>query len=47
MSMFVLIPGAGGVAWYWHLVVPLQERAGHDAIAVDLRARPVSRSSPD
>jgi len=33
---FVLIPGAGGVAWYWHRVVPLLEDAGHEAIAVDL-----------
>jgi hypothetical protein len=33
---FVLIPGAGGVAWYWHLVVPLLRAAGHEAIAVDL-----------
>jgi pimeloyl-ACP methyl ester carboxylesterase len=33
---FVLIPGAGGVAWYWHRVVPLLQAAGHDAIAVDL-----------
>jgi pimeloyl-ACP methyl ester carboxylesterase len=36
MSAFVLIPGAGGVAWYWHRVVPLLEKAGHHAIAVDL-----------
>ena len=36
MSTFVLIPGAGGVAWYWHRVVPLLEDAGHDAVAVDL-----------
>jgi len=36
MSSFVLIPGAGGVAWYWHRVVPLLEDAGHLAIAVDL-----------
>jgi pimeloyl-ACP methyl ester carboxylesterase len=36
MSTFVLIPGAGGVAWYWHLVAPLLEAAGHHAIAVDL-----------
>lgn len=36
MSTFVLIPGAGGVAWYWHRVVPLLRAAGHDAIAVDL-----------
>lgn len=33
---FVLIPGAGGVAWYWHRVVPLLREAGHEAIAVDL-----------
>jgi pimeloyl-ACP methyl ester carboxylesterase len=33
---FVLIPGAGGVAWYWHRVVPLLTAAGHEAIAVDL-----------
>jgi len=36
MATFVLIPGAGGVAWYWHRVVPLLESAHHDAIAVDL-----------
>jgi len=33
---YVLIPGAGGTAWYWHRVVPLLEAAGHEAIAVDL-----------
>ena len=33
---FVLIPGAGGIAWYWHRVVPLLAEAGHDAVAVDL-----------
>ena len=36
MSTYVLIPGAGGAAWYWHRVVPLLQHAGHDAIAVDL-----------
>jgi pimeloyl-ACP methyl ester carboxylesterase len=36
MATFALIPGAGGVAWYWHRVVPLLEAAGHEAIAVDL-----------
>lgn len=35
---FVLIPGAGGMAWYWHRIVPLLEKAGHEAIAVDLPA---------
>ncbi len=36
MTTYVLIPGAGGVAWYWNRVVPLLERAGHAAIPVDL-----------
>jgi len=36
VSTFVLIPGAGGAAWYWHLVLPLLQRAGHRAIAVNL-----------
>jgi len=36
MTSFVLIPGAGGAAWYWHRVAPLLEQAGHEAIAVDL-----------
>ncbi len=35
---FVLIPGAGGVAAYWHLVAAELERHGHEAIAVDLPA---------
>ncbi|MDQ1738214.1 MAG: hypothetical protein QOH56_4465 [Pseudonocardiales bacterium] len=35
---FVLLPGAGGSAWYWHRVVPELRRHGHDAIAVDLPA---------
>jgi pimeloyl-ACP methyl ester carboxylesterase len=36
MASFVLIPGAGGVAWYWHRVAPLLGDAGHEAIAVEL-----------
>jgi hypothetical protein len=38
MSTFVLIPGAGGAAWYWHRIVPRLREAGHQAIAVDLPA---------
>lgn len=34
--LFVLVPGAGGTAWFWHRVVPLLRAAGHDAVAVDL-----------
>jgi pimeloyl-ACP methyl ester carboxylesterase len=36
VSTFVLIPGAGGAAWYWHRVGPLLQDQGHEAIAVDL-----------
>ena len=38
MSTFVLIPGAGGDAWYWHLVVPPLQVRGHRVVAVDLPA---------
>lgn len=38
MATYVLIPGAGGDAWYWHLVEPLLEAAGHRAVPVDLPA---------
>jgi len=36
MTTFVLLPGAGGDAWYWHLVVPMLSQAGCEALAVDL-----------
>jgi len=36
MATFVLIPGAGSDSWYWHLVVPELEAAGHEVLAVDL-----------
>ena len=42
MATYVLIPGAGGDAWYWHLVAPLLEAAGHRAVPVALPA-----SDPD
>lgn len=36
MASFLLIPGAGGHAWYWHRVVPELVARGHDAVAVEL-----------
>src|SRR5689334_14752076 len=36
MATFVLIPGAGSTAWYWHLVEPELRGLGHDVIAVTL-----------
>ena len=38
MSTFVLLPGAGGEAWYWHLVTPRLRARGDDVVAVDLPA---------
>jgi pimeloyl-ACP methyl ester carboxylesterase len=37
-TTYVLIPGAGGDAWYWHLVVPRLHERGHDVVAVSLSA---------
>ncbi|WP_155375780.1 alpha/beta hydrolase [Catellatospora vulcania] len=38
MTTYVLIPGAGGDAWYWHLVAAELTRRGHDVVNVDLPA---------
>ena len=47
MSHFVLIPGAGGAGWYWHLVVPLLEAHGHTAVAPDLPADDEAAGLPE
>ncbi len=36
MKTFILIHGSWHSAWNWHRVVPLIEKAGHQAIAIDL-----------
>lgn len=36
MKTFILIHGSWHNAWNWHKVVPLLEKAGHRAIAIDL-----------
>jgi pimeloyl-ACP methyl ester carboxylesterase len=46
-STFVLIPGAGGVAWYWHRVVERLRERGHEAIAVDLPGDDESAGLPE
>lgn len=33
---FVMVPGAGGASWYWHLVQRELTARGHDVLAVDL-----------
>lgn len=35
---YLLVPGAGGGAWFWHRLVPELRRLGHEAIPVDLPA---------
>jgi pimeloyl-ACP methyl ester carboxylesterase len=47
MTSYVLIPGAGGSAWYWHRVVPLLRAAGHEAIPVDLPGDDESAGLPE
>src|SRR5262249_52234970 len=42
----VLIPGAAGQAWVWHLVEADLRRRGYDAFAVDLPAADESKGLP-
>ncbi len=35
---FILVPGAGGDPWYWHLLVRKLEARGHEAVPVALPA---------
>jgi len=46
LSTFVLIPGAGGAAWYWHRVAGELRARGHEAIAVDLPGADESAGLP-
>ena len=46
-ASFVLIPGAGGMAWYWHRVAPLLKQAHHEAIAIDLPGDDVNAGLDD
>jgi len=47
MATFVLIPGAGGSAWYWHRLVPELRERGHEAIAVELPTGDDSAGIPE
>jgi pimeloyl-ACP methyl ester carboxylesterase len=44
---FVLVPGAGGDPWYWHLMVPKLEARGHEAVPVALPAANDSAGLPE
>lgn len=45
--MFVLVPGAGGSAWFWHRVVSELRSRGHEAVAVDLPGADESSGLPE
>jgi pimeloyl-ACP methyl ester carboxylesterase len=47
MSVFMLVPGAGGAAWYWHRVVHELQARGHEAVAVDLPGADESAGLPE
>ena len=47
MSTVLLVPGAGGVAWYWHRVVAQLRAAGHDAVAVELSGADAAAGLPE
>src|SRR5580700_6477410 len=44
---FILIPGAGGRAWYWHLVAARLEQRGHEAVPVALPAADDTAGLPE
>ncbi|HEY3185837.1 MAG TPA: alpha/beta hydrolase [Solirubrobacteraceae bacterium] len=37
-TRYVLLPGAGGDSWYWHLVAPALRARGHEVLTPDLPA---------
>lgn len=44
---YVLIPGAGGRAWYWHLIASRLSGRGHSVTAVELPADDDSKGLSD
>ncbi|HEY5832502.1 alpha/beta fold hydrolase [Streptomyces sp.] len=42
MATYVLVPGADGSAWYWHLVVPELRARGHRVVTLDLPSHDAS-----
>jgi pimeloyl-ACP methyl ester carboxylesterase len=44
---FILVPGAGGSAWYWHLVVSNLQQRGHEALPVALPAADDTAGLPE
>jgi pimeloyl-ACP methyl ester carboxylesterase len=47
MTRFVLVPGAGGMASFWHPVADRLAAAGHDPVPVDLPAEDDAAALPE
>lgn len=47
MTTYALVPGAGGSAWYWHLLVDELRARGAEAIAVELPASDDAAGLPE
>lgn len=46
-STFILVPGAGGSAWYWHRVAQELEQRGHETVPVELPAADDAAGLPE
>ena len=46
LATFLLLHGAASSGWYWHLVQPLLELAGHQTVAPDLPPTTPTRAWP-
>ena len=47
MTTFLLVPGAGGDPWYWHLVAARLRARGHEPMAVGLPAADEAAGLPE
>lgn len=46
-ASYVLLPGAGGDSWYWHLVAPRLRALGHEVLTPDLPAADDAAGLPE
>jgi pimeloyl-ACP methyl ester carboxylesterase len=46
-ATYLLLPGAGGESWYWHLVAPLLRAHGHEVLTPDLPAADDAAGLPE
>ncbi|MYV97487.1 alpha/beta fold hydrolase, partial [Streptomyces sp. SID3343] len=46
-AVYVLVPGAGGGTWYWHVVEAELRSRGRDVVSVDLPGEDESAGLPE